>query len=171
MFFLILVVVVLVIGTLWWCEKKVPSGQITCGLGLWDISRREFDALLNNRKFSALGSWVNTPYLSQFFAGAVNGIDDMYEISSEDEGTFAAMLRPEAATFFLQHEGMSAEYQDGALLVTLSLISNDQDYEPAVQRAHALAQLLDNRDQPFPTKTGGDGLRESIRAREIACGS
>ncbi len=223
MFFLILVVVVLVIGTLWWCEKKVPSGQITCGLGLWDISRREFDALLNNRKFSALGSWVNTPYLSQFFAGAVNGIDtcvfsisrsryspitlgvlltslnlaipkftlrpktlteevgdmfgigdnhasfpqallDMYEISSEDEGTFAAMLRPEAATFFLQHEGMSAEYQDGALLVTLSFISNDQDYEPAVQRAHALAQLLDNRDQPFPTKTGGDGLRESIGA-------
>lgn len=71
---------------------------------------------------------------------------DMYEISSEDEGTFAAMLRPEAATFFLQHEGMSAEYQDGALLVTPSLIRNDQDYEPAVQRAHALVQLLDNWD-------------------------
>ncbi|MBJ6802807.1 hypothetical protein [Geomonas propionica] len=201
LFFLILVVVVLVIGTLWWCEKKVPSGQITCGLGLWDISRHEFDALFNERKFSALTSWVNTPYLSQFFAGAVNGINtcvftisrsryspitlgvlltslnlaipnfilrtktfteevgdmlgigehhasfpqsllDMYEISSEDEGTFAAMLRPETVTFFLQHEGMSAEYRDGALLVTPSLISNDQNYEPAVRLAHALAQLL-----------------------------
>ncbi|MBJ6751502.1 hypothetical protein [Geomonas anaerohicana] len=201
LFFLILVVVVLVMGTLWWCEKKVPSGQITCGLGLWDISRCEFDGLINNRKFSALASWVNTPYLSKFFAGEVNGINtcvfsisrsryspitlgvlltsldlalpnftlrpktlteevgdmlgigdhhasfpqsllDMYEISSEDEGSFAAMLRPEAVTFFLQHEGMSAEYQDGALLVTPWLVSNDQSYEPAVQLAHALAQLL-----------------------------
>ncbi len=67
---------------------------------------------------------------------------DMYEIFSEDEGTFAAMLRPEAATFFLQHEGMSAEYQDGTLLVTPWLVSNDQSYEPAVQLAHALAKLL-----------------------------
>jgi hypothetical protein len=32
--FLILAVVVLVIGVFWWCEKKVPSGQVTCGLGL-----------------------------------------------------------------------------------------------------------------------------------------
>ncbi|BCG45619.1 hypothetical protein GEOBRER4_n0376 [Citrifermentans bremense] len=199
--FLILAVVVLVTGVFWWCEKKVPSGQATCGLGLSDFSRREFDALLNKRKFSALTSWVNTPYLSQFFAGTVNGMNtcvftisrsryspttfgilltsldlpipkfilkpktftkevgdmlgigdhrasfpqslvDMYDISSEDDGTFAAMLRPEIITFFLHHEGLSVEYQNGALLVTPSLISNEQNYEPAVQRTHTLAQLL-----------------------------
>jgi hypothetical protein len=67
---------------------------------------------------------------------------DMYDISSEDDGAFAGMLRPGIITFFLHHGGLSAEYQNGALLVTPSLISNEQNYELAVQRTHALAQLL-----------------------------
>lgn len=201
----ILIVVLLVIGTLWWCDRKVPSGQITCGMGLWDISRREFDRLISKRRFSALTSWVNTPYLSQFFAGNVNDIDtcifsiakdryspitlgvlltsvnlpfsnfiirpksfsqevgdmlgvrhhhaafpqsliDKYDISSEDEGVLAGMLNPEIIRFFLQNEGLSAELHNGALLVTPSLTSNDENYEPAIQRAHALAQLLSGRE-------------------------
>lgn len=203
---LITAMLLLVIGTLWWCARKVPSGQITCGMGLKDISRCEFDVLINHRKFSAITSWVNTPYLSQFFAGTVNGLNtciftiakdrytpvtlgvlmtslnlsfpnfiirpksfsqevgdmlgirdhrtafpqslmDKYDISSEDGGTLADMLTPEIIRFFLENEGMSAEFHSGTLLVTPSLISHDENHEPAVQRAHALALLLGGRGQ------------------------
>lgn len=214
---LIIAMVLLVIGTLWWCERKVPSGQITCGMGLWGISRREFDALLNKRKFSAITSWVNTPYLSQFFAGTHNGLNtciftiakdrytpitlgvlltsldlpfpnftirpksfsqevgdmlgirdhraafpqslmDKYDISSEDDGSISGMLTPEIVSFFLENEGLSAELQSGALLITPSLTSFEKNYGPAVQRAHALAQLLIgrgecNRSQPRRVET------------------
>lgn len=71
----ILATILIVIGTIRWCEKKVTSGGITCGMGLWDVSREEFDNLVNKRKFSVLNSRVAAPYLSQFFAGRVNGID------------------------------------------------------------------------------------------------
>lgn len=198
---LILIVVLIIVGTIRWCEKRVKSGEITCGMDLWDISRREFDKLINKRKFSALNSWVNTPHLFQFFAGKFNGIEtcifsigtdryspitfgvlltsiklpfpdfiirpksfsqevgdmlgmrqhdaaisapliDKYDVSSEDDGWFAAKLTPEMVSLFLSNEGVSVEYLNGALLITPSLISNEKNYEPAVQRAHVFAQLL-----------------------------
>lgn len=197
----ILIIVLIVIGTIQWCERKVKSGDITCGMGLRDISRREFDKLINKRKFSVLNSWVATPYLSQFFAGRVKGIDtcifsisvgryspiilgvlltsinlpspnfvirpksfsqevgdmlgmrqhhtaypetliDKYDVSSEDDGRFAAMLTPEIIRFLLDNEGVSVEVLDGDLFVTPSLISDPQNYEPAIERVHAIAQML-----------------------------
>jgi len=193
--------VLIVVGTIQWCERKVKSGDITCGMGLWDISRREFEKLINKRKFSALNSWVTTPYLSQFFAGRVNGIDtcifsialgrhspiilgvlltstnlplpnfivrpksfsqevgdmlgirqhhaaypetliDKYDVSSEDGGRFAAMLTLELIGFFLDNEGVFVEVQSGALLITRSPTSDSVNYGPAIQSAHAFAQLL-----------------------------
>ena len=72
---MILIAGVIIVGTLYWCSKKVKSGGLTCGMGLWDITRSEFDNLINKRKFSALNSRVNTPYLSYFYAGKFKGLD------------------------------------------------------------------------------------------------
>ena len=191
----------IVVGTIKWCEINVKSGDLTCGMGLRDISRREFDKLINKRKFSVLNSWVNTPYLSQFFAGKVNGIDtcifsistsryspitlgvllssidtpfpsffirsksfsqevgdmlgmrqhhaaypdaliDKYDVSSEDDGRFSAMLTPEIIRFFLDNEGVSVEVLGGGLLVTPSFKSDPKNYELAVERVLALVQML-----------------------------
>jgi len=72
---MILIAVLVIVGTLYWCSKKVKSGELTCGMNLWDITRSEFDKLINKRKFSALNSWVNTPYLFQFYAGKFNELE------------------------------------------------------------------------------------------------
>lgn len=72
---MILIAVLIIVGTLYWCSKKVKSGELTCGMNLWDITRSEFDKLVKKRKFSALNSWVNTPYLSYFYAGKFNELD------------------------------------------------------------------------------------------------
>jgi len=71
----ILIAVLIIVGTLYWCSKKVKSGELTCGMNLWDITRSEFDKLINKRKFSALNSWVNTPYLFPFYAGKFNELE------------------------------------------------------------------------------------------------
>ena len=198
---LILIVVLIIVGTIHWCEKKVKSGELTCGMDLWDISRRQFDTLINRRKFSILTSRVNTPHLFQFFAGKFNGIEtcifsigtdryspitmgvlltsvklqfpnfiirpksfshevgdmlgmrqhcaaippaliDKYDVSSEDDNRFAAELTPEIVGLFLNNEGVAVEYLSGSLLITPSLISDEKNYEPAVQSAHSFAQLL-----------------------------
>ncbi len=198
---MILIAGVIIVGTLYWCSKKVKSGELTCGMNLWDITRSEFDNLINKRKFSALNSWVNTPYLFQFYAGKFNELEtcifsigkgrytppflgvlitsislpfpdfiikpksltqevgdmlgvrehhavipasliDNYDVSSEDDGRFAAKLTPDIVSLFLHNEGVSVEYLNGALLVTPTLISEEKNYEPAVQLAHAFAYSL-----------------------------
>jgi hypothetical protein len=198
---MILIAVLIIVGTLYWCSKKVKSGELTCGMNLWDITRSEFDKLINKRKFSALNSWVNTPYLFQFYAGKFNEFEtcifsigkdrycpptlgvlitsisltfpnfiirpkpftqevgdmlgmrehsaaipasliDKYDVKSEDDGMFASKLTPEIVSMFLNNEGISVEYLDGALLVTPTLISEDKNYESAVQLAHAFALSL-----------------------------
>ncbi len=180
---IILIAVLIVVGTLYWCGKKVKSGELTCRMNLCDITRSEFDKLINKRKFSALNSWVNTPYLFQFFAGKFNELEtcifsigtdryspptlgvlitsinlsfpnfiispksftqevgdmlgmrehyaaipasliDKYDVSSEDDGRFAAKLTPEIVSLFLNSEGVSVEYLNGALLINPPLISN-----------------------------------------------
>ncbi len=63
-------------------------------------------------------------------------------MKSEDDGRFAARLTPEIISLFLNNEGVSVEYLNGALLITPSLISNEKNYEPAIQLAHAFAQSL-----------------------------
>jgi len=192
---------VIIVGTLYWCSKKVKSGGLTCGMNLWNITRSEFDKLINKRKFSALNSWVNTPYLSYFYAGKFNELEtcifsigkdryipptlgvlitsislpfpnfnirpksftqevgdmlgmreqfaaipasviDKYDVKSEDDGRLASKLTPEIISIFLNNEGVSVEYLNGALLVTPPLISEEKNYEPAVQLAHAFAQSL-----------------------------
>lgn len=198
---MILIALLIIVGTYYWCSKKVKSGELTCGMNLWDITRSEFDKLVNNRKFATLNSWVNTPYLSQFFAGKFNEIEtcifsrcegryspttlgvlitsitlpfpnfiirpksftqevgdmlgmrehyatipasliDKYDVKSEDDGIFASKLTPEIISMFLNNEDASVEYLNGALLVTPPLISEEKNYEPAVQLAHAFAQSL-----------------------------
>ena len=198
---MILIAVLIVVGTLYWCSKKVKSGELTCGMNLWDITRNEFDKLINKRKFSALNSWVSTPYLAYFYAGKFNELEtcifsigkdryspptfgvlitsislpfpnfvispksftqevgdmlgmrahsaaipaslkDKYDVKSEEDGRFASMLTPEIVSMFLNNEGVSVEYLDGALLVTPSLISEEKNYEPAVRFAHAFALSL-----------------------------
>ena len=195
----ILIILLFVIGTLWWCDKKVKSGDLTCGMGLRDITRREFDKLLGERKFSALNSWVTTPYLSQFYAGKFNELEtciftivegrysppllavlitsasvpfpnfvirpksftqevgdmlgvrehhaaipasliDKYDVSSEDDEKFSSQLMAEIVCLFLHNEGVSVQFLNGALLVILPLISEEKNYEPAVQLAHAFAE-------------------------------
>lgn len=197
---MILIAGLIIAGTLYWCSK-VKSGELTCGMNLWDITRSKFDKLINKRKFSALNSWVNTPYLFQFYAGNFNGLEtcifsigkgryrpptlavlitsislpfpnfiispksfsqevrdmlgvrehyaaipasliDKYDVKSEDDGKFASKLTPEIVSMFLNNEDVSVEYLNGALLVTLTLISEEKNYEPAVQLAHALALSL-----------------------------
>lgn len=70
----ILIAVLIIIGILYCCSK-VKSGELTCEMNLWDITRNEFDKLINKRKFSALNSWVNTPYLYEFYAGKFNELE------------------------------------------------------------------------------------------------
>ena len=199
---MILIAVLIIIGTLYWCSKMVTSGELTCGMNLWDITRSEFDKLINKRKFSALNSWVNTPYLFQFYAGKFNELEtcifsigkdrysgpptlgvlttsislsfpnfiispksftqeigdmlgmrdhcaaipasliDKYDVKSEDDGRFASKLTPEIVSMFLNNEDVSVEYLNGALLVTPTLISEEKNYESAVQLAHAFALSL-----------------------------
>lgn len=198
---MILIAILIIAGTLYWCSKKVKSGGLTCGMNLWDITRSEFDKLISKRKFSALTSWINTPYLSYFYAGKFNELEtcifsigkdryspptfgvlmtsislpfpnfiiepksftqevgdmlgmrehfaaipasliDKYEVKSEDEGIFASKLTQEIISMFLNNEGVSVEYLNGALLVTPPLISEEKNYEPAVQLAHAFALSL-----------------------------
>lgn len=198
---MMLIAVLVIVGTLYWCSKKVKSGELTCGMNLWDITRSEFDKLINNRKFSALNSWINTPYLFQFYAGKFNELEtcifsigkdrycsptlgvlitsinlpcpnfiirpksftqevgDMlgtrehyaaipasiigkYDVKSEDDGRFASKMTPEIVGMFLNNEDVSVEYLDGALLVTPTLVSEEKNYESAVQLAHAFALSL-----------------------------
>lgn len=198
---MILIAVLIVVGTLYWCSKKVKSGGLTCGMNLWDITRGEFDKLVNKRMFSALNSWVNTPYLSYFYAGKFNELDtciftivegrysppflvvlitsirlpfpnfvirpksftqevgdmlgvrehhaaipaaliDKYDVSSEDDERFASQMTAQIVSMFLNNGDVSVEYLDGALLVTTRLISEEKNYQPAVQLAHAFAQSL-----------------------------
>jgi hypothetical protein len=195
---MILITGLIIAGTLYWCSK-VKSGELTCGMNLWDITRSEFDKLINKRKFSALNSWVNTPFLSYFYSGKFNELDtcifsigkdrynpptfgvlitsirlpfpnfivrpksftqevgdmlgmrehfaaipalliDKYEVKSEDEGMFASKLTPEIISMFLNNEDVTVEYLNGALLVTPTLISEEKNYESAVQLAHAFAR-------------------------------
>lgn len=197
---MILIAGLIIAGTFYWCSK-VKSGELTCGMNLWDITRSEFDKLINKRKFSALNSWVNTPYLFQFYAGKFNELEtcifsigksryspptlgvlitslslpfpnfiigpksftqevgdmlgtrehfaaipasliDKCEVKSEDDGRFASKLTPEIISMFLNNEGVSVEYLDGALLVTTPLISEEKNYERAVLLAHSFAQSL-----------------------------
>lgn len=197
---MILIAGLIIAGTLYWCSR-IKSGELTCGMNLWDITRSEFDKLISKRKFSALNSWVNTPYLSYFYAGKFNELEtcifsigkdrynpptfgvlitsislpfpnfiirpksftqevgdmfgmrehltaipasliDKYEVKSEDEGIFASNLTPEIISMFLNNEDVAVEYLNGALLVTPTLISEEKNYEPAVQLAHAFARSL-----------------------------
>lgn len=207
----ILAIVLIVVGTIQWCDRKVKSGSIACAMGLRDMSRREFDRLIDKRKFTVLKSRVTTPHLFQFFAGKVNGTDtcifsiafdrsthrlgvvvaslnaplpnfvirpksfsgevaDMlgvrqhhvgfpavlinyYDISSEDDGKLAALLAPDMMRFLLENEGVSIEVRSGALLVLPSLASKPSNYEPAIQRAYAFAQLLEREAQALDTST------------------
>lgn len=71
---MILIALLVIVGTFYWCSK-IKSGELTCGMNLWDITRSEFDKLIMKRKFSALNSWVNTPYISQFYAGKFNELE------------------------------------------------------------------------------------------------
>ena len=80
--------------------------------------------------------------MRQHHAAIPESLIHKYYVSSEDVGRLAAMLTPEDVRFFLDNEGVSAEYHSGSILITPSLISKPENYELAVQRAHAFAQQL-----------------------------
>ncbi len=80
--------------------------------------------------------------MREHFAAIPASLIDKYAVKSEDEGRFASKLTPEIVSMFLNNEDVSVEYLNGALLVTPALISEEKNYEPAVQLAHALALSL-----------------------------
>jgi len=179
----------IVFSNKYWREKRSKSFDIACVMGLSKISRREFDQLINIRKFSLLKEEVLT---STFLFGTVNGINtcifninrgrapanigvfltsidhsfpkfvirpksllsaiqhhaypetltNKCDVSSEDNERFAAMLTPEIIRFFLDHECISVEVGNNALLCVPGFPLDMYDYEPAIQRAHAIALLL-----------------------------
>ena len=80
--------------------------------------------------------------MRQHYAAIPESLIDKYDVSSEDDGRFAAILTPKIVRLFLDNEGVSVECLNSALLFSPSLISDEKNYEPAVKLAHAFAHLL-----------------------------
>lgn len=78
--------------------------------------------------------------MRELFAAIPASLIDKYDVKSEDDGRLASKLTPEIISMFLNNEGVSVEFLNGALLVTPPMISEENNYEPAVQLAHAFAQ-------------------------------
>ena len=95
--------------------------------------------------------------MRQHHASIPASLIDKYDVSSDDDGRFVAMLTPEVVRSFLDNEGVSAEYHSGSLLITPSLISKPENFESAVQCAHAFADVLGmNTAKQESAKATGD---------------
>lgn len=80
--------------------------------------------------------------MRQHYTAILAVLTNKYDVSTEDDGRFAAKLTPEVVSLFIKYDGISVEYLNGALLITPSFISDEKNYEPALQLAHDFALML-----------------------------